>query len=370
MGRKTPLYEINLQNNAKMVDFSGWDMPIHYGSQIEEHHIVRQSAGIFDVSHMLTVDCIGDEAHDFFKYLLANDIEKLVPGKAMYSCMLNEDGGIIDDLILYYLAKNYIRVVINAGNRESDVDWITEKARNFDVVINVRDDLAIIAVQGPDARVLVDDALGDRVTEEVRRLKPFEATKQGEWMVARTGYTGEDGYEVSLPAIEAVNFWKSLIQHGARPCGLGARDTLRLEAGMNLYGQDMDERITPMEAGLMWTVSLTSNRDFIGKSALQHKMNQVTHEFVGVVLSGRGVLRHGQEVVVLVGDNTHDKGVITSGTFSPTLKESIALARLPHGAKEIQVMIRNKPVAAQLVKYPFVRKGKKVYKELQMLTGA
>ncbi len=362
MGLRTPLYEKHLQHNARMVDFAGWQMPIQYQGVIEEHHAVRKNAGMFDVSHMLTVDIVGKDAKRFIRFLLANDINKIPQGKALYSCMLNEEAGIVDDLIAYHFSDDFIRLVINAGNRTTDVEWMNQHKGNFDVKINVRDDLAIIAVQGPAARQKADAALTDLATTEVKSLKPFSMHKNGEWMIARTGYTGEDGYEISLPASEACAFWDKLIDQDVTPCGLASRDTLRLEAGMNLYSQDMDQTTTPIESALMWTVSLTDDRDFVGKKALLNKKPVIDSKLVGLVLLDRGVLRHGQKVVV---EGSSKTGVITSGTFSPTLSESIALARIPKDAENVFVEIRNKQVSAKIVQFPFVRKGEKVYKECQ-----
>ncbi|WP_440993391.1 glycine cleavage system aminomethyltransferase GcvT [Cysteiniphilum litorale] len=362
MGLRTPLYEKHLQHNARMVDFAGWEMPIQYQGVIEEHHAVRKSAGMFDVSHMLTVDMIGKDAKRFIRFLLANDINKIPQGKALYSCMLNEEAGIVDDLIAYQFNDDFIRLVINAGNRTTDVEWMNKHKSNFDVKINVRDDLAIIAVQGPEARQKADAALGSLATTEVKSLKPFTMHKNGEWMIARTGYTGEDGYEISLPASEVCAFWDKLIDEDVIPCGLASRDTLRLEAGMNLYSQDMDQTTTPIESALMWTVALTDDRDFIGKKALLNKKPAIDSKLVGLVLLDRGVLRHGQKVVV---EGSSKTGLITSGTFSPTLSESIALARIPKDAENVFVEIRNKQVPAKIVQFPFVRKGEKVYRECQ-----
>ncbi|WP_119344196.1 glycine cleavage system aminomethyltransferase GcvT [Facilibium subflavum] len=362
MGYKTALYEMHQKAGAKMVDFAGWDMPIQYTSVMEEHHQVRKDAGMFDVSHMLTLDIKGGDAKRFIRYLLANDIARVAKEKAFYSCMLNENSGIVDDLIAYYFNDEFIRLVINAANRDSDTKWIKQHAKAFDVEIIVRDDLAIIAIQGPNARQKADKVLAEKADDAVKNLAPFAMVQSGEWMIARTGYTGEDGYEISLPAEKASVFWQHLQSEGVLPCGLAARDTLRLEAGMNLYGQDMDEHTTPIESGLMWTVSITDDRDFIGKSVLLAKKETINEQFVGLVLCDRGILRAGQVVEV---DGGCQKGVITSGNFSPTLGQSIAMARIPKAAKEIAVRIRNKVIPAKIVKMPFVRKGKKVYKELE-----
>lgn len=359
MAQTTPLHAAHLAAQARMVDFGGWDMPINYGSQIEEHHAVRRSAGMFDVSHMTIVDLVGAEARDFLSRLLANDVAKLqTPGKALYSCMLNERGGVIDDLITYFLAEDRFRLVVNASTRDKDLAWIRGQAEGTSLTVRERDDLAMIATQGPEARSRVAETLPSASAEAVLALKPFSAGCAEDaahpWFVARTGYTGEDGFEIALPAEAAVAAWDRFVAAGIQPCGLGARDTLRLEAGMNLYGQDMDEDVSPLASGLAWTVALGDDRDFIGREALERQQAEgVAERLVGLVLEGRGVLRHGQEVITDQG-----KGVVTSGTFSPTLSKAIALARVPAGtAGEVAVDIRGKQLPARVVRPPFVRKG-------------
>jgi len=342
---------------GKMVDFAGWEMPIHYGSQIEEHHQVRKDAGMFDVSHMTVVDMKGEQVTEFLKKLLANNVDKIVgkPGKALYSCMLNERGGVIDDLITYYMDDAWFRTVVNAATRDKDLAWIEKQAAAFGVTVEVRDDLAMIAVQGPNARAKALTVLGE-ACKSAGDLGAFFATECDGKFVARTGYTGEDGFEIMLPNAEAAAFWQALADAGVKPCGLGARDTLRLEAGMNLYGTDMDEEISPLEAGLAWTLSLDEGRDFIGRGPLEAlKAEGAKRKLVGLLLVDRGVLRGHQKVVVEgVGE-----GEITSGTFSPTLGQSIAFARVPAGTGDTcQVEIRGKLLNAKVVKYPFVRNGK------------
>jgi aminomethyltransferase len=346
--------------HAKMVDFGGWDMPLHYGSQLDEHHAVRCDAGMFDVSHMLTVDLHGENSRQFLRNLVANNIDKLtIPGKALYTCMLNPAGGIIDDLIIYFLSESWFRLVVNAGTAEQDLDWITQQSKQYasGLTITPRRDLAMIAVQGPSARSKVWLIIPDCKTE-TENLKPFHSVTCGDYFIARTGYTGEDGFEITLPADQAVDFWQKLYTVGVAPAGLGARDTLRLEAGMNLYGQDMDETINPFEAGLGWTVDLKSERDFIGKQALLEKT--VNQQLVGLVLLDKGVLRNHQKIITQhAGDSA--EGEITSGGFSPTLNQSIALARIPAGiaiGEQVHVVVRNKQLAAKIVKPPFVRNGK------------
>ncbi len=340
-----------------MVDFGGWDMPVNYGSQIDEHHAVRRDAGMFDVSHMRVLDLDGTGAREFLRLALANNVDKLkVPGKALYSCLLNPQGGVIDDLIVYFMSDAWFRLVVNAGTAEKDVAWLRElaAAHASTLVLKVRDDLGIIAVQGPNARAKVWQVL-PQVRAATEPLKPFNAATVDDLVVARTGYTGEDGFEIIVPAQRLVSLWSDLASAGVRPCGLGARDTLRLEAGMNLYGQDMDESVSPLESGLAWTVDLSTARDFIGKAALLGR--PVTRAQCGLVLEdARGVLRAHQVVHTQMGD-----GEITSGTFSPTLSRSIALGRMPSGVApgdKVQVAIRDRSLAAMVVKPPFVRHGK------------
>lgn len=360
MLKMTPLNQTHRDMNAKMVDFGGWDMPLHYGSQLDEHHKVRQDAGMFDVSHMLPVDIKGDNVRDFLRQLVANNVDKLtLPGKALYSCMLTPQAGIIDDLIIYFLSETWFRIVVNAGTADKDVAWMLKKRDELapNLEITPRRDLAMIAVQGPNARTKVWQVIPDSqsATEE---LKQFQSAVVGQYFIARTGYTGEDGFEIILPATDAAAFWKALHAAGVAPAGLGARDTLRLEAGMNLYGQDMDETKNPLESGLAWTVDLKSERDFVGKQTLLD--TAVTHQLVGLVLVDRGVLRSHQQVVGQK-DGVEYPGEITSGGFSPTMNQSIALARISAQiaiGDEVDVVVRDKKLRAKVVKYPFVRNGK------------
>jgi aminomethyltransferase len=355
----TPLYDSHLAAGAKMVDFSGWEMPIHYGSQIEEHHAVRRDAGMFDVSHMCALDLVGPDATRWLRHLLANDVAKLTtPGKALYSCLLKEDGGVIDDLIVYFFTPEHFRIVVNAGTAEKDIAWMRTQLVGFKATLTQRrsgpDALAMIAVQGPNAREKFWTAFpATRAASEP--LGVFQAAEADGWLIARTGYTGEDGFEIALPAADAGQVWQKLLAAGIKPAGLGARDTLRLEAGMNLYGQDMDENISPFEAGLKWTVDLKdATRDFIGKSALMTR--RVDVQFAGLLLLDRGVLRAHQKIITPQGT-----GEITSGTFSPSLNQSVALARLPIGVaigSEVEVEIRDKRLKARVIKPSFVRNGK------------
>ncbi|WP_449421623.1 glycine cleavage system aminomethyltransferase GcvT [Rhodanobacter lindaniclasticus] len=361
MTEKTVLNATHRALGARMVDFGGWDMPINYGSQIEEHHAVRRDAGMFDVSHMTVVDLHGARAREFLRHLLANNIDKLkVHGKALYTCMLNERGGVIDDLIVYFLGEEHFRLVVNAATRAKDLAWIENQAAAFGVQVKERPDFAMIAVQGPQARAKVLGLLHDVDRPRIEKLGKFAAAAaQGPHgmplFVARTGYTGEDGFEIMLPVEHAVALWEALHAAGVKPAGLGARDTLRLEAGMNLYGQDMDEAVTPWEANLGWTVSLDDGRDFIGRAALeQQKAAGVPRVMIGVVLDDKGVLRHGQKVLAANGE-----GEILSGSFAPTLDKAIAFARVPAGdTGALRVDIRGREVPVRQVKYPFVRDGK------------
>jgi len=363
MLQETALVEVHREQGGKLVDFGGWNMPLHYGSQIEEHHAVRQDAGMFDVSHMTVVDLHGDGCKRFLQFLLANDVAKLkVVGKALYSGMLNEAGGVIDDLIVYLTGTGY-RLVVNCATREKDLAWINAQAEHFEVEVRERPELAMIAVQGPNARAKADTLLN---VAELAELTPFQGLDLAghgriDWFVARTGYTGEDGYEIILPASEAVEFWQALTAADVKPCGLGARDTLRLEAGMNLYGHEMDDETSPLVANMAWTVALASEeRDFIGRAALvAEKAAGVKQKLVGLVLTQKGVLRAGQEVIV---DGAAATGIITSGTFSPTLGYSVALARVPKEVgSQCEVQVRNKRLTVDVVAPNFVRNGKKVF---------
>ena len=369
--KATPLNSAHRALGAKMVDFGGWDMPVNYGSQIEEHHAVRSDAGMFDVSHMCVVDLEGANVRSFLRRLLANNVDKLqTPGKALYSCMLNPEGGVIDDLIVYFFREDWFRLVVNAGTAEKDIAWMRRQndATGSGLRITPRRDgdaggkgaIALVAVQGPNARARVWEVLPTAKAAS-QDMKPFNVvivpdTAFGEAMVARTGYTGEDGFEIGVPAVRVEALWNALIAAGVKPAGLGARDTLRLEAGMNLYGQDMDESVNPLDAGLAWTIDLVSERDFIGKGPLQSKGQQAN--FYGLILREKGgILRAHQKVIAASGAT----GEITSGTFSPTMQQAIALARVPQGVAvgdTVHVEIRDKKLAATVVKLPFVRNGK------------
>ncbi len=359
MLKRSPLYQQHVKVGAKLVDFSGWEMPLHYGSQLEEHHIVRNAAGVFDVSHMTVVDVAGADAEKYLRYLLANDVARLQKqGKALYSAMLNEAGGILDDLIVYKRADAY-RLVVNCGTREKDLRWMQEKAKGFALEIKERADVGILAVQGPQAESCLLTLFSEVDQKAIQALEVFQACDTAFAYVARTGYTGEAGFELIVENHLLDSLWEKLLQEGVKPIGLGARDTLRLEAGMNLYGSDMDESINPYEAGMDWTVSWhDAQRDFIGRSALETLKDKHERVLVGLLFRDRGVLRAHQPVLLAEG-----QGEITSGTFSPTLNFSIALARIPLTRQQTaEVEMRKKRVEVEIVKPPFVRHGKAVYK--------
>ena len=356
MSNKTVLYAKHLESAAKMVDFHGWEMPINYGSQIEEHHAVRKDAGMFDVSHMTIVDVVGSQAKDYLRYLLANDVEKLQDkGKALYSGMLNESGGVVDDLIVYYFDASNYRLVVNSATREKDMDWLMSKAEGFDVRVIERPEFAMIAVQGPNAKEKAHSVFSAAQIEAVAGMKVFYGVQAEDLFIATTGYTGEAGYEIIVPNDEAPMLWQKFLEAGVAPCGLGARDTLRLEAGMNLYGQDMDETISPLAANMGWTITWEpQDRNFVGRSALEQQKAAGTDKLVGLVMTEKGVLRSGLKVMA---DGV--EGVITSGTFSPTLGHSIAMARVPASVgATVEVEMRKKWVTVNVVKPSFVRNGK------------
>lgn len=366
MGNQTPLYACHKAMGGKIVDFGGWDMPIHYGSQLEEHKKVRQGAGMFDVSHMTVVDIEGTHAKPYLQYLLANDVAKLdgKPGKALYSAMLNHEAGVVDDLIVYnreghYRRLGHYRAVVNCATRDKDLKWMAEVGQDYEVQIDERPELAMIAVQGPEAIERVIQVL-PQYADAIKELKVFQALEEDDWFIGRTGYTGEDGLEIILPNEEAEDFWNALAKAGVAPCGLGARDTLRLEAGMNLYGHEMDENTSPLVANMAWTIAWTpEQRDFVGRQALtQQQADGVTEKLVGLALTARGVLREGQTVRVPGSEQT---GIITSGSFSPTLGHSIALARVPIDAQgECEVDMRGKWVPVTVTRPAFVRHGKSI----------
>lgn len=363
MTQQTPLYQQHLDCGARMVDFHGWMMPLHYGSQLEEHHAVRQDAGMFDVSHMTIVDLHGARTREFLRYLLANDVARLnQPGKALYTAMLNASAGVIDDLIVYFMQEDFFRMVVNSATREKDLAWIERHAQAYDVKVTVRDDLVLIAIQGPGAQQKVQTLLTGEQRDAVSGLSPFFGVQAGELFIATTGYTGEPGYEVALPAEAAAGFWKQLLAAGVKPAGLGARDTLRLEAGLNLYSQEMDEGVSPLAANMGWTVCWQpEDREFIGRDVLETQRGAQNEQLVGLIMTEKGVLRHGMTVRFTDAQGESQQGIITSGSFSPTLGYSIALARVPAGIGDRAIVeIRQREIPVKVTKPVFVRGGKPV----------
>jgi len=358
--RKTPLYDAHIAAGAQMTDFAGWLLPARYQGVMEEHHAVRRHAGMFDVSHMCIIDITGSESGAFLRQLLANNIDKLAaPGKALYSCMLNDKGGILDDLIVYWLEPDYFRLVVNAATTEKDLHWLQQQAKHFTVgklQISQRSELALIALQGPDAEQQLTRQLPS-LGAQIKTLTPFAVLRDDQYCIARTGYTGEDGFEIMLDASAAPTFWQALLDSGVMPCGLGARDTLRMEAGMSLFGQDMDESVTPLQCGLGWTIAWEpEQRHFIGREAVQQQREHgVAEKVVGLVLDQRNVLRNGYRVF---GDDDQLLGVLTSGTFSPTISKPIGMARVSKDiGTRVMVEIRGKKIPARVVKPVFVRQG-------------
>jgi aminomethyltransferase len=373
MNQRTSLYQKHLESGAKIVNFSGWDMPMHYGSQIEEHNCVRTAAGIFDVSHMTVIDVDGGDATAYLQRLLANNVTKLqILGSALYSAMLDENGGVLDDLIVYKTTTGY-RLVVNCATREKDLKWMAKYAEGFSIAIQERSSLGILAVHGPLAIPIVCNILekkrflGEGSGDKVRILKNFQGIELKNWFVARTGYTGEKGLEIILPSEQAPSFWDALLVEEVKPVGLGARDTLRLEAGMNLYGSDMDENTSPLSANMDRTIAWEpGDREFIGRGALKdHQLEQKVGNLpilVGLVLEARGVLRNGQKIICTQRSDKTTEGIVTSGSFSPTLNHSIALARIPANTESCQVLIRGNPTPVRIVEPGFVRFGKRIFK--------
>lgn len=362
MNQRTSLFDAHVAAGARMVDFGGWDMPVNYGSQIQEHDAVRTHAGLFDVSHMTIVDVYGDRARAYLRKLLANDVDKLtVNGKALYSAMLTPEGTVIDDLIVYRTDPGY-RVIVNCATRDKDLKWMQQVGLEFEVHTEFRGDLSMLAIQGPKALALTEAVLTPAQRDLLSRLQPFQGLAADSWFIGRTGYTGEDGLEIMLPHTDAIALWSALLAQGVQPCGLGARDTLRLEAGMNLYGHEMDEQTSPLIANMGWTLAwLPADRNFIGRAALEaERAAGISQRLVGLIFNGKGVLRAGQLLRSPLGS-----GIITSGSFSPTLKTSIAIARLPIDALTgVEVEIRNQWQPVELVSLPFVKQGLSVYKPL------
>ena len=358
MNQRTPLYEVHLQLGARMVPFAGWEMPVQYSSVLDEHHAVRRHAGVFDVSHMTRLEIDDATARPLLRRLFANDLERLAPGQAMYTAMLDEQGGILDDVIVYAplaATPHLWRIVVNSATHDKDIAWLQRHLPTL--VVRERRDLAMLAIQGPAARALLADLLTPAAAQVVCDLAPFHGDAVGELFIARTGYTGEDGVELMLPAAPAVDLLKRLVAAGVQACGLAARDTLRLEAGMNLYGSDMGEQNTPLTSNMAWTVRF--EHEFIGRAALLAQQQAGLGEaLTGLLLEERGVLRAHMPVHLPDGR----RGETTSGSFSPTLERSIALARLPLPLPEtVEVEVRGRRLRARVVAPPFVRQGRARY---------
>lgn len=359
--RRTPLHAEHLRLGARMVPFAGWDMPVQYQSIIQEHRAVRQAAGMFDVSHMGEFEVSGSAAFDLLQWLTPNDVRALTPGSSQYSCLLRPDAGIIDDVVIYHLDGRYL-VVVNAANVEKVEAWFREQQRPDAIVTNVSDQTGLIAVQGPLAVEAIQPLASADLATLPRRGIRLARIADVDCMVARTGYTGEDGVEIFCPADHALALWRAILDHAAhpvQPCGLGARDTLRLEAGNLLYGHDMDETTNPLEAGLGFIVKLDKG-DFIGREALlRAKEVGLRQRLVGFEMIERGVPR--SECPVLVDGRT--VGRVTSGTYAPTLDRNIGLAyvepSLASVDQALEIVIRGRPVAAKVVKLPFYRSRKR-----------
>jgi len=358
----TALYNEHLALKGKMVDFHGWSLPLNYGSQIEEHHAVRRKVGMFDVSHMTVIDLLGEQVIPYLRKILSNDVSTLALGRALYSCMLNEQGGVIDDLIVYKFNDDYFRLVVNSATREKDLSWLKKWAIQFSVSVEEIVDKCIIAVQGPDAISIIQSIFSEAATH-LSELKPFHFIAINDYFIAQTGYTGEKGVEIITSIAQSIVLWQKLVAAGVQPCGLGARDTLRLEAGLNLYGNDMDDNTSPLISHLAWTVVFSDDRDFIGQKSLENEKKQpLTFQLVGLILNDKGVLRSGQKVVL----TDRREGIITSGGFSPTLEKGIALARLPLPLTSAHVDIRGTLKSVDVVTPNFVRHGKPIYKPLAL----
>lgn len=357
--KRTPLYKEHIRLNGKMVDFAGWEMPIQFDSIINEHNLVRTKCGLFDVSHMGEIEIEGPDAIAFSDHLVSNSVASLKNGAILYSSMCNEKGGIVDDVLVYRISNDKTMFVVNASNKDKDYEWIKQNSKGFDITVkDASDKFAQIAIQGP---------LAQEILSEISQVQldqiPFYHFVYGrvngiKVLISRTGYTGEDGFELYTDTESVVPLWRKLLEVGASrgvsPIGLGARDTLRFEACYMLYGNELNDDTTPLEAGLKWTVKL--DKDFIGKETLVKQDEEgVEYKLKGLEVSGRAIARHGCEVF----DGEEKIGWVTSGMFSPTLGKSLALAYLKKdywkSGTQVQLSIRGKMVPANVVKTPFYR---------------
>ncbi len=356
---KTPLYDVHKQAGARVVDFAGWQMPVQYKTGIiTEHKAVRTAAGLFDVSHMGQLEFRGPDAVGMVNRLITNDLTAIEDGRAQYTTICNDQGGILDDAISYRLSPEHVMMVVNASNLAKIDAWFTERASGDATYANVSDRWALLAFQGPAAL-----RIANRVLDGVRLVPPFHVRPFGSCIVATTGYTGEAGFELFVPPDEACGLWADLlaagVRDGALPVGLGARDTLRLDAKLCLYGDDIDETTNPIEAGLGWTVKVDKAGGFIGRDALVAiKAAKTTRRLIGIRMTERGIARHGYPI-----SNTASESVghVSSGTMSPTLGEAIAMAWVDKPFHKVGtpllVTIRNNQVAAEVVKTPFYKRS-------------
>jgi aminomethyltransferase len=355
--KRTPLYERHVALGAKVIDFGGWAMPVQYSSILEEHRAVRERVGLFDVSHMGEIDFLGKGAREAVQRVVTNDVGRLTDGGALYTCTCRDDGGIVDDCIVYRHGPEHYLIVVNASNIDKDFSHFREHAGALAEVVDRSSDWALLAVQGPRAIELTRELTGGAVPE-----KPFtfvRATlRAGPVVVARTGYTGEDGVEIFVPAPDAAAVWDLVLergaQHGIQPIGLGARDTLRLEARLCLYGNDIDEQHNPHEAGLSWVVK---GRGFVGEQALERAKQKIERKLVGFKVHGRGIARHGYDVL----HGGEKVGVVTSGTVAPTVGGAVGMGyvpvRLAEPGTRLTVDCRGKPAEVELVKGPFYKRA-------------
>ncbi|MEJ2084158.1 MAG: glycine cleavage system aminomethyltransferase GcvT [Acidobacteriota bacterium] len=359
--KRTPLYQAHLEAGAKMVDFAGWTMPVQYSGVIEEHRAVRQAAGLFDVSHMGQIRVTGASAESFLQSVTPNDVSRLTRGRAHYSGLLTEAGTYIDDLLVYRLGDEDFLLVVNAANADKDFDWLRSRSAGEVELEDVSEDWALLALQGPRAR----EILASLTPCDIDALKYYrfavDAVAGGEAIISRTGYTGEDGFELYLQPDHAPAVWRQLLETGApvglRPAGLGARDTLRLEAGMALYGHEIDDTTTPFDAGLNWVVKMDKG-EFVGRGALEAQQQQgSTRSLVGFEVQDRGIARQGHRVVAA----DEEIGWVTSGTWSPTFEKALGMAYVPRSATaigtDLTLDVRGRSVAAKVVDLPFYKRN-------------
>lgn len=363
--KKTPLYSLYAEYGAKTIDFGGWDMPVQFSGIKDEHDAVRNRAGIFDVSHMGEIIVKGKDSLEFLQKVMTNDFSKLQTGRALYTAMCYENGGVVDDLLVYKLDEQEYLLVVNAANTEKDYQWLKQHISGDIEVEDVSEQYALIAIQGPKAQSILQKIVNNTDLEEIKffRFEQDLDLNGAKALVSRTGYTGEDGFEIYCRPEDAQNLWKELLKSGEKegllPCGLGARDTLRFEATLPLYGQELSSEITPLEAGLGFAVKL-NKEDFIGKEALKKQKEEgVPRTIVGIEMIDRGIPRTGYRVF----SEGEEIGYVTSGTQSPTLKKNIGLALIKSDhnevGKELEVEVRKKRIKAKIIKTPFYARPKK-----------